>query len=267
MTTGSLLTAGLLTDRPAGAQDAEMRCVTILGVRVHACTAAQAGASIELMLRSGRQHTVIPVNPEMIIAAQTSSALRDAINAADLALPDGAGVVLAGRMQGTLMRERVPGSDTVELIAAIAERGGLRIFLLGAAPGVADEAGRRLQERHAGLVIAGAYAGTPAPGEEAAICARVAAAKADILLVAYGAPSQELWIGRNLSKLPVRLAMAVGGTFDFLAGVKARAPRWMQRTGLEWLFRLAQEPRRWRRMLALPKFALLALTEQRRRPA
>jgi N-acetylglucosaminyldiphosphoundecaprenol N-acetyl-beta-D-mannosaminyltransferase len=160
------------------------------------------------------------------------------------------------------LRERVPGSDTVELIASIAARDGLRMFLLGAAPGVAGEAARRLGERHPGLVIAGTHAGSPAPSDEAEIGALINGARADILLVAYGAPKQELWIERNLAKLPVRLAMSVGGTFDFLAGVKARAPRWMQRAGLEWLFRLAQEPSRWRRMLALPKFAFLAFTEQ-----
>lgn len=267
MSVVALLTAQAASAAGPNSAEAAARSVTILGVRVHACSGADARANIESMLRSGAQHTIVPVNPEMIIAARSHREFRDTINRADLALPDGAGVILAARLQGAEMRERVPGSDTVELLAAIAARDGLRMFFLGAAPGIADEAARRLRERHPGLVIAGTHAGSPAPADEAEICAMIAGARTDILLVAYGAPKQELWVARNLAKLPVRLAMSVGGTFDFLAGVKSRAPRWMQRAGLEWLFRLAQEPRRWRRMLALPKFAFLAFTEQLTRRA
>ena len=262
MIAGNLLTARAPAERPSNAHGPDRGFVTILGVGVHACTGCEAKARIEVMLRSGPQHTIIPVNPEMIIAARANTLFRDTINAADLILADGTGVLLAARLKGSAFAERIAGSDTVEVIAAIAARDGLRIFLLGASPGIAEKAGRRLQERHPGLIIAGTYAGTPRSEDEEGICRRIAGAMADILLVAYGAPNQELWIARNLPRLPVRLAMTVGGTFDFLAGVKTRAPRWMQGAGLEWLFRLVQEPWRWRRMLALPKFALLVLVER-----
>jgi len=130
---------------------------------------------------------------------------------------------------------------------------GYRLYLLGAAPGVAEAAAVRLQELAPGLEIAGTYAGSPASSEEDEIIERIRAARADVLCVAYGAPAQELWIWRNLSRLPVAVAMGVGGAYDFLAGRQRRAPRIMQRMGLEWLYRLYREPWRWRRMLALPQ--------------
>ena len=241
---------------------AEPATVTILGVRVHACSMRQSARRMEELFASGTKHVIVPVNPEMIVAARSHREFQDTINAASLVLPDGTGVLLASRLQGTRIHERVPGADAVELLSAIAARSGAGVFLLGAAPGVAEAAGRCLKERHPKLLIAGTHAGSPELSEEEAICGRINASKAEILLVAYGAPRQELWVSRNLPRLNVRLVMSVGGTFDFLAGVKVRAPRWMQRAGLEWLFRLVQEPRRWRRMLALPKFALLALTER-----
>ncbi|HEY6411796.1 MAG TPA: WecB/TagA/CpsF family glycosyltransferase, partial [Ktedonobacteraceae bacterium] len=125
-----------------------------------------------------------------------------------------------------------------------------------AAPGVAEAAAARLRELASGLEIAGTYAGSPAANEEDAIIERVQAAQADVLCVAYGAPAQELWIGRNLARLPSAVAIGVGGAYDFLSGRQQRAPVFMRKLGLEWLYRLFREPRRWRRMLALPRFAV-----------
>jgi N-acetylglucosaminyldiphosphoundecaprenol N-acetyl-beta-D-mannosaminyltransferase len=121
-----------------------------------------------------------------------------------------------------------------------------------------------LQELAPGLVIAGTYAGSPAPSEEVEIIERIRAAQADVLCVAYGAPAQELWIYRNLARLPVAVAMGVGGAFDFITGRQQRAPLRMQKLGLEWLYRLYREPWRWRRMLALPHFALKVLLRGRK---
>jgi N-acetylglucosaminyldiphosphoundecaprenol N-acetyl-beta-D-mannosaminyltransferase len=119
---------------------------------------------------------------------------------------------------------------------------------------VAERAAAVLTRRHLGLEIAGTYAGSPDPAEENEIVARVRAAAPDFLFVAYGAPRQDLWIHRNLHRLGVPVCMGVGGTLDFIAGVTPRAPRWMRRHGLEWLYRLYLQPWRWRRMLALPRF-------------
>ncbi len=245
------------------------RHVRLLGIPVHLVTPEDALRRLAEFVQEGRPHHVVTVNPEFIMAAQKHAEFRRVLNAADLALPDGVGVIWACRLMGYPLRERVTGVDTVQAIARLAAENGWRLFLLGAAPGVAEQAAAVLQRANPGLQIAGTYAGSPAPAEEDHIIARIRAASPHFLFVAYGAPQQDLWIARNLSRLGVPVAMGVGGTFDFLAGRVRRAPTWMQRMGLEWLFRLIQEPRRWRRMLALPRFALKVLWEHviRRRPA
>ncbi|MBI1806208.1 MAG: WecB/TagA/CpsF family glycosyltransferase [Ignavibacteria bacterium] len=227
----------------------------ILGIRVHHVTLDETLSIIGTMVFSGNRHLVVPLNPELVMTAQNNSAFRDVVNNASLVLPDGVGIVLASWLMGDPLRERVTGIDTVRHLAVLAQRQGLRLFLLGAAPGVAERAALRLQELHPGLQIAGTYAGSPHPDEEREICRRIEEADPQILLVAYGAPRQEIWVARNLSKLKVPVAICVGGTFDFIAGVSPRAPRWLQVFGLEWPYRLIREPRRWRRMLALPLFA------------
>jgi N-acetylglucosaminyldiphosphoundecaprenol N-acetyl-beta-D-mannosaminyltransferase len=153
----------------------------------------------------------------------------------------------------------VAGSDLVPRIAERAAAHGWRLFFLGAGRGVAQEAAARLRRRYAGLQVAGTYAGSPALDEEAEIVDLVRAASPHVLLVAYGAPAQDLWIARNLERLGVPVCMGVGGAFDFVGGVRKRAPLWVQRLGLEWLYRLLQEPWRWRRQLALPRFTIAVL--------
>jgi len=230
--------------------------VTILGVHIDNITIENAVASVEEMIESSRQHLIIPVNPEMIMTAQTNFGFRQIINNASLVLPDGIGVILASRMSHELISSRIPGVDMVEHLASLAERRGFKIFLLGAAEGVAALAARRLQVQYPGLIIAGTHAGSPRPEDEQDICRRINDVQPHILLVAYGAPKQELWLARNLHKLHIPVAMCVGGTFDFIAGKVTRAPRWVQTIGFEWLYRLTKEPSRWRRMLALPRFAI-----------
>jgi N-acetylglucosaminyldiphosphoundecaprenol N-acetyl-beta-D-mannosaminyltransferase len=230
--------------------------VDVLGIRVHNVTMHQAISLIRDMALSGASHHVIPVNPELIMAAQKDESFRHVLNSASLVLPDGVGILVAARLAGLRVKERVTGVDTVCNLANIAQEHGLRLFLLGAASGVAERVAERLQKEHPGLEIVGTYAGSPDPKEEEEICSRIRAANPDILLVAYGAPQQELWVARNSERLNVPVAMCVGGTFDFISGFATRAPGWMQRLGLEWMFRLIQEPRRFRRMLALPRFLL-----------
>ncbi len=243
----------------------------VLGVRVDRLSQSQALDAIEGMIEhyhsSERQlscQQLITVNPEFVIAAQRNPQFRDCINQSALVMPDGIGIVLAARYLGKPTPERVTGVDTVTELARRCAQRGYRLFLLGAAPGVAELAAARLQQLAPGLQIAGTYAGSPAPAEEDAIIERVRAARADVLCIAYGAPAQDLWIQRNLAHLPVAVAMGVGGAFDFLSGRQKRAPRIMQKTGLEWLYRLYREPWRWRRMLALPRFALQVVLKGRK---
>jgi N-acetylglucosaminyldiphosphoundecaprenol N-acetyl-beta-D-mannosaminyltransferase len=129
-------------------------------------------------------------------------------------------------------------------------------------PGVAEEAAGRLEELYPGLTIAGTYAGSPDPAENEEIVELINTSQAELLYVAYGAPGQDKWIARNRQQLPtVRVAMGIGGSLDFISGRAARAPSWLQRLGLEWLYRLFKEPRRWRRMLALPRFVFRIVRE------
>jgi N-acetylglucosaminyldiphosphoundecaprenol N-acetyl-beta-D-mannosaminyltransferase len=232
----------------------------ILGVPVDAATFDGMLESIARWIAAGdRLYQICTVSPEFVMIAQDDPDFMRVLRAADLCVADGVGLLFAARYLGHPLPERVTGSDGVPLIAQRAAREGWKLFLLGAGPGVAEQAAARLVARHPGLQVAGTYTGHPSPDEEEAIVERVNGSGADILLVAYGAPRQDLWIARNRARLKVHVAMGVGGTFDFIAGVVPRAPRWMRRVALEWLYRLYRQPRRWRRMLRLPRFVWAVL--------
>ncbi len=244
----------------------------ILGVRVDRVSQAQALDIMEQLVASRRAsgnqfpcRQIATVNSEFVMAAQKNTVFRRAINSAALTIADGIGVVWAARYVGSPTPERITGIDTIIDFAKRCAEKGYRLYLLGAAPGVAEQAGIKLQALAPGLQIAGTYAGSPAHTEEDAIIERIQAAHVDILCVAYGAPAQDLWIYRNLSRLPAAIAMGVGGAYDFLSGRQHRAPQVMQHLGLEWLYRLYREPWRWRRMLALPRFFVTVLFRGRKK--
>ena len=243
----------------------------LLGVRVDRISQQQAVEQIDqLVMRHSENPStllcqqVVTVNTEFVMMAQYDTVFRNVINHAALVVADGVGIVWGTRYIGKPTPERVTGTDTLVELAKHCASKGYRLYLLGAAPGIAKEAATRLQVLAPGLQIAGTYAGSPSPLEEDAIIERVRAAQVDILCVAYGAPAQELWIARNLSRLPVAVAMGVGGAYDFLSGRQPRAPHVMQYLGLEWLYRLYREPWRWRRMLAIPRFLLLLVLKGRK---
>ncbi|MBI3741619.1 MAG: WecB/TagA/CpsF family glycosyltransferase [Chloroflexi bacterium] len=232
----------------------------ILGVRIDNVTYDSALAQVEIFLREGGLHQIATVNPEFVVMAQTNLEFRRALNAGALNLPDGVGLLWAARQLGAPLRERVTGQEMAQRIAELAARRGDKIFFLGAREGIAERAAQTLQKKYPTLQIAGCYAGSPAREEEAdRIVKRINESTTGILFVAYGPPKQELWIARNQSRLNVKIAMGVGGTFDTLAGIVPRAPLWMQRAGIEWLFRLMREPRRFKRQLAIPYFMWLVI--------
>jgi N-acetylglucosaminyldiphosphoundecaprenol N-acetyl-beta-D-mannosaminyltransferase len=236
------------------------RRIRILGLPIAAITYAEWLDLIGAWVAEGsKARHVCTVNPEFMMVAQRDANFRHILSRADLCVADGVGLLWAARHLGKPLPERVTGSDGVPIIAARAAQAGWRLFFLGAAPGVAERAADVLREKHPGLLIVGAYSGSPRPDEEAALVEQVNASGADILFVAYGAPEQDKWIARNLPRLRVKMAMGVGGAFDFIAGVLPRAPLWMQRLGLEWLFRLYLQPWRLRRMMRLPLFVLAVL--------
>ncbi|MGC9348239.1 MAG: WecB/TagA/CpsF family glycosyltransferase, partial [Anaerolineae bacterium] len=197
--------------------------LNLLGVPIHDVTMEETVAWIDRWISAGGAHQIATVNPEFLMKARANETFRRALRRADLCLPDGIGIVCAARLRGVRLRERVAGSDLVPRLAKASDEHGWRIFFLGAAPGVAEKTAGILAQRHPGLQVAGCYAGSPAPEEEADIVARVRRTRPDILLVAYGAPKQDLWLRHNLSRTGASVGIGVGGSFDFVAGVSRRA--------------------------------------------
>ncbi len=253
-----------------GATPGSPQSIEVLGVRVDDVTEGEAVALIEGFIASGRAHRIVTPNPEIVMRARREPDLREILNSSDLAIPDGSGLLAAAWIAGTPLREHVWGTNLVLRLAELSPQKGWRWFLLGAQPGVAAAAAARLQALYPGLTVAGTLAGSPEPeGDMAAWLAISAAGRIDILLVAYGGGAQERWMARNQERVGARVAIGVGGVLDYVSGRVRRAPEWVRRLELEWLFRLLRQPWRLRRQLALPAFAALALAEglRKRRPA
>jgi N-acetylglucosaminyldiphosphoundecaprenol N-acetyl-beta-D-mannosaminyltransferase len=213
-------------------------------------------------IASRTPHVVTTPNPEFIMRARSDPAFRSLLNRAALNIPDGIGLVLAARLAGDRLRQHVQGTDLVLLLAAESARSGHRWFLLGGYANAAERAAAALGRQFPGLQIVGAEPGSPLPSDDAQVRQRLAsAAPIDVILVAYGAPKQEHWLDRNLADLGIPVGIGVGGVFNYLSGDAPRAPVWMRRLHFEWLHRLVTQPWRWRRQLALPAFALLALRQ------
>ena len=244
-----------------------MGSIEILGSRVDDATYADLIEHVDAFVESGEPHHIITVNVEMLVTAHDDPAFAAVLQGGALNVADSVGLMLAARLLRRPLRERVTGSDGIHRLAAHSARKGYRLYLLGAAPGVAELAAQNLRAANPGLEVAGTHAGSPSAAEEDDIIRRIRAAKPDLLLVAYGVPAEEKWIARNRLRLGVPVMMGVGGAFDFAAGVTKRAPGWMRRLGLEWLFRLISEPWRWRRQLALPRFVALVLRQALGAPA
>ena len=231
----------------------------ILGVRVDCVDMQGAVDRIEKLVDSGGQHLVATVNPEFVMSAQKNREFARVLETADLCLADGTGVVWAARRQGCSLRGPVAGVDLVPPLAELCVRRGFRLFLLGAAPGVAAELAARLRAQHPRLEVS-AHPGSPDPGSDEETLRLVTEHRTRVLLVAYGAPRQELWIDRVRGELGDMVAIGMGGSFDYLTGRVARAPGWMRRGGIEWLHRLIRQPWRIRRMAVLPVYAFKVIS-------
>jgi N-acetylglucosaminyldiphosphoundecaprenol N-acetyl-beta-D-mannosaminyltransferase len=214
---------------------------------------------VEQLVDAGGHHLIATVNPEFIMRAHREREFARVLESADLCLADGTGVVWAARRQGCAMTGPVPGVDLVPPLAAMCARRGFRLFLLGAAPGVADELASKLRTEHPRLEVA-AHPGSPDPSLDDETLRLIRAHQTQVLLVAFGAPKQELWIDRMKERLGVAAAIGVGGAYDYLTGHVPRAPLWMRRAGLEWLHRLILQPWRIRRMAVLPAYAFQVLS-------
>lgn len=216
----------------------------------------EAVAAVEYYMDARAGVTVATANAEMIMRATKDAALRDVLAAAALVVPDGAGTVWAARHLGHAMPERVAGYDLVQELLRRAPAAHRRVYFFGSAPGVAEKAKAKAEQLYPGIEIVGVRDGFFSADMNDAIISDIRTARPDLLLVALGVPKQEKWIHEHLAALGVPVAIGVGGTLDVMAGVMKRAPRWMQKAKLEWLFRGMLQPKRAGRLLALPKFVL-----------
>lgn len=230
-----------------------------LGIPADVVTLEQARDRVRSMLHQERPHFIASVNPEICLAAAKNQTLRQALLTADLGIPDGVGIVLASRLRGGSIRSRVTGIDLMQALVELAATEGKSIYLYGAAQGVAAAAAANLRERHPDLKIAGSQHGYVPPEKEGEVAAQIAAAGADMVFLGLGSPRQEYFAVRHGAATGARVLMVVGGSFDVISGRLQRAPQIYQKLGLEWLFRLLQQPKRLSRFLALPRFIPLVL--------
>ncbi len=234
----------------------------ILGAYVDLVNTQQALQRIKQLIMNRKPAHIITLNAEIVYQAQEDAELLRIINAADLVTPDGIGIVWAGKKLGYPVQERVTGIDLLYLLCEQSVKEDWKIYLLGAAPGVAEAAGKKLSQSYSGLKICGVHDGYFSAEGLNGIVEEIQELHPDILLVALGAPRQEFWIHQYKDELAVPVSIGVGGSFDVVAGMKERAPEWMIKVNLEWLYRLLKEPSRFKRQLALPKFVIEVLKQK-----
>lgn len=249
---------GLRSDEPRGPPS-----LRILGSRIDPVSFKSALDQIQSFLDAPGVHHVITGNTLMVLAAEKDRALRDILERAALVLPESWGIRWAGRVHGHALGEFTPGIDFMLALCRLAEESGHSIYLLGSAPGVAETAGQALKRKFPSLKIVGTGHGYFKPPEEPGVIRRIRQAKPALLFVGMGMPAQEKWIAARLEELSVPVVMGVGGSFDVLSGRLKRAPAWIRRLGIEWSWRLLQEPWRWRRILQLPVFAWKVLRQRK----
>lgn len=244
-----------------------MRPVTLANVPVHPIDMRGALERVDAFIRAGEPHYNVAINAAKVVDFQEDPALREAIRDAHLLTADGQSVVWAARLLGHPLPARVAGADLmVALLAHAAER-GYSVYLLGATEEVVRICIDRVRRDHPDLRVAGFRNGYFGAGEEPAIVEAIRAARPDILFLGFGTPAKEYFMHRRHRELEVPFVMGVGGSFDVYAGLVRRAPVWMQHSGLEWMFRLAQEPRRmWKRyLIGNSRFVWLVAKELLRR--
>jgi len=226
----------------------------VLGYPCDILSAETLSQHIKSFIHSGQPHQIITANPLMLIAAQKSTHLANALHGADLVLPESVSLHWALERQGHRLPPRLSGIDLMLQLLEQSAGLGWSVFFLGAAPGIAQKAAQRMKNRIPKLKLRGIENGYFDPDHENQVIARVARAKPDLLFVGMDVPRQDAWIHQHLTSLGAKVVMGVGGSFDVLAGQLPRAPLWMRRSGTEWLFRLLRQPSRLKRMSQLPIF-------------
>ncbi len=228
--------------------------VEILGVPVASLTMREAVEQAEQWMDERRGALIATANAEMIMNATRDEELFEILRAADLVVPDGAGTVWAAHHLGHAMPERVAGYDLAQALLKRAPGKNRRVFFFGSAPGVAEKAKQKAETIYPGIRVVGVRNGYFSEADEPGIIREIREAQPDLLLAALGVPKQEKWLKKHKDELGVPVSIGVGGTLDVMAGTAKRAPLWVQKAKLEWLFRGLLQPKRAGRLLALPKF-------------
>lgn len=237
--------------------------VEILGVAVDCLTMPQTLAILESFIASGEPHVVVTADSSGLVIAESDPEFKQILQQADLVTPDSAGILWAAKRKKRPMPERVSGVDLVGALCALSADKGYRIFLLGAAPGVAEVAAEKLRLKYPGCHIVGTRHGYFPPESDEVVAHEVAAFKPQILLVAMGIPRQEKFIVKTRPIIGAAVAMGVGGSLDVFSGRAKRAPRWVQKISMEWLWRVLLNPRKFSKVKTLPVFLLRVLREGR----
>ncbi|HHV17832.1 MAG TPA: WecB/TagA/CpsF family glycosyltransferase [Thermoanaerobacterales bacterium] len=232
----------------------ERERVNIFGILLDRVDYSKACQRVETFLKSYGNRIIVTPNAEIIMAARKAPELKAVLNEADICLPDGIGVVIASRILGKPLTERTTGFDFMMKVLEMADKKELSLFLLGGKPGVAEKAGKKIKMMFPGINIAGFHHGYFKDEQE--IVYQINDKKPDIIVVAMGCPKQEMFMIRNKDKLKFRVAMGVGGSLDVISDTVRRAPVFMQKAGLEWLYRLLTQPSRFKRMSVLPLFLI-----------
>lgn len=244
--------------------DQQRSRVEILGIGVDTVTMLEALDIIDGYIEERIPRLIVTADAAGIVAAQSDPQWRSIMESADLVTPDSVGVLWAAERAGDPIVERVSGVDLVEKLVERSVAGQFRIFFLGAAPGIAESARRVLQARYPGANIVGVRDGYFNESDEAAIVEEIQKLEPDVLFVAMGIPKQEKFIRRHIHEIRAAVNMGIGGSFDVLSGSVKRAPAFLQKMHLEWLWRLMQNPKKWRKVAALPTFWWLVMRSGRR---
>lgn len=237
--------------------------VAILDVNVDSVKMTEAIDIVENLMAAQKPAFIATANAEMIMMADQDESLKYILNHADLVVPDGAGTVWAARHLGVAMPERVAGYDLTQHLLARAPQTNRKVFFFGSAPGVADKAKIKAEAEYPGIQIVGVRDGYFKKEQEQEIIDQIKNAHPDLLLAALGVPKQEKWLYEHLQELNVPVSIGVGGTLDVMAGVMKRAPLWMQKAKLEWLFRGLLQPKRMGRLMALPRFVIKVYAQKK----
>ena len=239
-----------------------MDSLDILGCRLDLVDADRAASRVLALAREGAGAQVVTLGTEMVVLAQKDEGFRAVVNASALSLCDTVGLLSVARRRGAQLRERVTGVELTERLCALAAKEGVPVYFLGGSEGVAADAAAILEVRFPGLRVAGARHGFFSEEQSPEVVAAIAESGAKLLFVGMGSPRQELWLANNLRATGCGAGIGVGGSLDVLGGRVERAPPIFRRYGLEWLYRLAKEPHRWRRQLALPRFVWLVALDR-----